>query len=73
MPYRGYVRDRYGRRYDEEEDRYGREGVGSRDYDYDYDRERYDREERRGRERGEDRGFFDRAGDEVRSWFGDKE
>ena len=71
MPYRGYVRDRYGRRYDEEEDRYGREGVSSRDYDYNYDR--YDREERRGRERGEDRGFFDRAGDEVRSWFGDKE
>jgi osmotically-inducible protein OsmY len=27
----------------------------------------------RGDARGEDRGFFDRAGDEVRSWFGDEE
>ena len=23
--------------------------------------------------RGDDRGFFDRAGDEVRSWFGDED
>ncbi|HEV2746843.1 MAG TPA: SWFGD domain-containing protein [Allosphingosinicella sp.] len=26
-----------------------------------------------GRSRGDDRGFFDRAGDEVRSWLGDEE
>lgn len=46
-------------------DRYGRERYSGRGYgrynrppeDYDYD----------------DRGFFDRAGDEVRSWFGDEE
>ena len=36
-------------------DRYNRET--------DYDRRRYGRDD--------DRGFFDRAGDEVRSWFGD--
>src|SRR3546814_4169656 len=35
----------------------GRYGTSSREY-YDDD---------------EDRGFFDRAGDEVRSWFGDEE
>ena len=39
----------------------------SRRYDRDYDRERsYRRDE-------DDRGFFNRAGDEVRSWFGDEE
>ncbi len=32
-----------------------------------------DRDERGGYYRGDDRGFFDRAGDEVRSWFGDDE
>ena len=36
---------------------YGREGYGAG-----YGREGY---------RGEERGFFERAGDEVRSWFGD--
>ena len=35
-----------------------------------YERDRYDRERGYGRE---DRGMFDRAGDEVRSWFGDDE
>src|SRR5262249_25495111 len=34
--------------------------------DYDRDAERY-------RRYNEERGFFDRAGDEVRSWFGDEE
>ncbi|WP_454278088.1 DUF2171 domain-containing protein [Sphingomonas sp. Marseille-Q8236] len=57
----GYTGDRYGR--DDRQDRgdYGRQQSG-RDYGrqpqgYDY----------------EDRGFFARAGDEVRSWFGDEE
>jgi|SRR5688572_13179169 osmotically-inducible protein OsmY len=35
-----------------------------------YERDRYDRERGYGRE---DRGMLDRAGDEVRSWFGDDE
>ena len=40
-----------------------------------YERDRYDRE-RSDRERGygrDDRGMMDRAGDEVRSWFGDED
>jgi hypothetical protein len=36
------------------------------------DRERAWRDERR-HDRDDDRGFFERAGDEVRSWFGDEE
>lgn len=86
MAYSGYIRDRYGRSYDEDdqfdrdyywrrrthdddysamnrgyENRYDRSsGYGRRDYD----RDRDDRDER---------GFFDRASDEVRSWFGDDE
>jgi len=49
---RGYEGERYGRRYDEDDERSWRGG----------------------RERGrEDRGFFERAGDEVRSWFGDED
>ena len=50
------------------------------DYRDDYDRERryrgesyYGGEYRRRRGDGEDRGFFERAGDEVRSWFGDED
>lgn len=42
----------------------------------DYDRQRShgaDRGYDRGRDYDEDRGFFDRAGDQVRSWFGDEE
>jgi hypothetical protein len=40
----------------------------------DYDREARDRYRRTYEDRSnEDRGFFDRAGDEVRSWFGDEE
>jgi hypothetical protein len=36
--------------------------------------DRFDRDYGRDRDaRGEDRGFFERAGDEVRSWFGDDE
>src|SRR5678815_1754955 len=40
------------------------ESYGNRS-SYDYDRDRYDR--------GEDRGWWDRASDEVASWFGDEE
>jgi osmotically-inducible protein OsmY len=50
------------------------------DYYRDYGNQRYGRrydkdEERHGRRYGreEDRGFLERAGDEVRSWFGDEE
>jgi hypothetical protein len=52
--------------------------TGSR-ADYGYDRQRSagaygpDRNDDRGRGHDQDRGFFDRAGDEVRSWFGDEE
>ena len=60
--------------------RYRGEGYYGGYYDYpERDRER--REWERGgaqrregdRRRGDDRGFFERAGDEVRSWFGDED
>lgn len=59
---RGYDRDRYdparGRSQEAWGDRErGRYGRGDAPADYDYD----------------DRGFFTRAGDEVRSWFGDED
>jgi osmotically-inducible protein OsmY len=38
-----------------------------------YDRERYDRDPYDRDARDRDRGTFERAGDEVRSWFGDEE
>jgi hypothetical protein len=44
-------------------------GQGYRDQGGDYRRS----EQGRGGRGGEDRGFIDRAGDEVRSWFGDDE
>ncbi len=57
-------------------------GQDSRDYRDEWNRNRpdhrtagprtdYGRDRQRGHD--EDRGFFDRAGDEVRSWFGDEE
>lgn len=49
---RGYEGSNYGRRYEEDDERYGRGGRW------------------RGRE---DRGFLERAGDELRSWFGDED
>lgn len=57
-----------GSRYDRD---YGTSGRGDygREYDQGHD---YDRE-RAYRDYGEERGFFDRAADEVRSWFGDEE
>ena len=57
--------------------RSGQDG-GSRDYardPYRQARGTYDRQPQDYRDRGRDgdRGFFDRAGDEVRSWFGDED
>jgi osmotically-inducible protein OsmY len=55
---------------------YGRYEYGDRTREPYYQRG-YEGEYRerggRGRGRGEERGFFERAGDEVRSWFGDDE
>jgi osmotically-inducible protein OsmY len=52
-----------GRRYRGGEGYYGGYyGYPERERDYE-----------RGERRGDDRGFFERAGDEVRSWFGDDE
>ncbi|API58386.1 hypothetical protein BSL82_02920 [Tardibacter chloracetimidivorans] len=45
-------------------DRYGRDRYSTRESSYGRSTEDYDYD---------DRGFFDRAGDEVRSWFGDDE
>ncbi len=47
-------------------------GYERTDRRYGYGRD-YDRDADRYRRYNEDRGFFDRAGDEVRSWFGDEE
>jgi hypothetical protein len=64
-------------------DRYGRDRDLDRGYRRDsergYDRSDRDRHDDRNRSRSyysrddDDRGFFDRASDEVRSWFGDEE
>jgi osmotically-inducible protein OsmY len=66
--------ERFGRRYRDPDDRYREQwqGGGPRYHDegaYGYT----EREQGRGRSERDDRGFFDRAGDEVRSWFGDEE
>lgn len=66
--------ERFGRRYRDQDDRYREQwqGAGPRYHDegaYGYT----ERELGRGRGERDDRGFFDRAGDEVRSWFGDDE
>src|SRR5262245_25414956 len=72
--------DRFGRRYEDDEGRFGeaaqREYEGRRyhgeGYYGGYREPSHGRSsERRGRP--EDRGFLDRAGDEVRSWFGDED
>jgi osmotically-inducible protein OsmY len=62
-PYGSYDYDRYGYR-----SRYGEPHRGSYEerYSEPYYRSRYYRGAR-------DRGFMERAGDEVRSWFGDEE
>jgi hypothetical protein len=59
----------------ERNDRYGGH-QGDRPRDYDRERDRYSYGAREHGSRGydqDDRGFFERAGDEVRSWFGDEE
>jgi osmotically-inducible protein OsmY len=64
---RGYNQSRndYSQRYNYPSGYRSGERYGERDYDYDYDREGF-----RG---GEGRGWWDRASDEVASWFGDDE
>src|SRR6266850_2392084 len=52
--------------------RYRGEGYYGGYYGYP-ERERERDREREYERRGGDRGFFDRAGDEVRSWFGDED
>lgn len=64
----GYRQPRQQR---EDYGRYGRADYGQRS-DYSQPRYRDDSRPRSGREDG-DRDFFARAGDEVRSWFGDEE
>lgn len=49
---------------------YGGSGYGDRDYG---GREHYGRGYDQGRGGSDDRGFFERAGDEVASWFGDED
>lgn len=69
-------RNRYYENY-RNESSYGRQGYG-RDYNQSYGgnrgyqgnyNERYERRD----DRRDDRGLFERAGDEVKSWFGDEE
>ncbi|MGQ4274723.1 BON domain-containing protein [Terrihabitans sp. B22-R8] len=52
---------------DRNADHRGRPGYGRADSGYDQDRSRYSQP------RPEERGFWDRASDEVSSWFGDEE
>ena len=80
----GYSSEPSRRRY---RGRYSGEPYGAYDYDrYEYgERAREPYYQRRGegeyrepyyrggRGRGEERGFFERAGDEIKSWFGDEE
>jgi osmotically-inducible protein OsmY len=74
----------YGTGYDRERERGygGGRGAGYTDYASARDYGRPSRDEYRGREDyfgrgsrdyGEERGFFERAGDEIRSWFGDED
>jgi osmotically-inducible protein OsmY len=62
-PYGAYDYDRY--EYGER----AREPYYQRSYEGEYREPYY----RGGRGRGEERGFIERAGDEIRSWFGDEE
>ena len=59
---RGYDRSSYGAGAVHRE-----RGGEFRGHPRDYDREQHQHQQR------DDRGFFERAGDEVRSWFGDEE
>ena len=71
---RGYGGRRSGEAYGAYD--YGRYEYGDRTREPYYQRG-YEGEYRerggRGRGRGEERGFFERAGDEIKSWFGDDE
>lgn len=69
-----------GNRYEREAGGFGNWGGGRGDWDRGRERERGDWDRERERERGDwgggsrggdDRGFIERAGDQVRSWFGD--
>jgi len=62
-PYGAYDYDRY--EYGER----AREPYYQRGYEREYREPYY----RGGRGRGEERGFFERAGDEIKSWFGDED
>lgn len=76
---RGYGRGGYGHDRDRGSRGYGAGRGGhepSRGHYRDNEYERGDwlrSDDRGGRDRDDDRGFFERAGDEVRSWFGDEE
>src|SRR5687768_12493610 len=67
--------ERSGRYYRDSGDRpYGGRGRDDyRDRNEFRDRDYRSRERGYGRDYDDDRGFFERAGDEVRSWFGDEE
>lgn len=67
--HRDRARDRRG--YADRDYGAGREWDSRRRYGADYGRETYGREDR-GRD-PEGRGFLDRAGDEIASWFGDED
>jgi osmotically-inducible protein OsmY len=64
-----YGRHEYGDRTREPYYQRGREGEYRRGYEGEYREPYY----RGGYGRGEERGFFERAGDEIKSWFGDDE
>jgi osmotically-inducible protein OsmY len=64
-----YGRYEYGERTREPYYQRGHEGEYRRGYEGEYREPYY----RGGYGRGEERGFFERAGDEIRSWFGDDE
>ncbi|MHA6717924.1 DUF2171 domain-containing protein [Sphingomonas sp. RS6] len=71
---RSYAAGSYGGRGDDDRGRgYGDRGEGRGYYGRGQDRWRGQRDDRGSRDFDRDRGFFDRAGDEVRSWFGDEE
>jgi osmotically-inducible protein OsmY len=75
-PYRrGYRGRRYSEPYGAYD--YGRSEYGDRTrepyYQRGYEGEYREPYYRGGRWRGEERGFFERAGDEIKSWFGDEE
>lgn len=75
-PYRSRYYDQY---YNEPYNRYdyGRYETRNRyaepSYNQDYETRNYEPYSRERYGRGQDRGFFERAGDEIRSWFGDED